>query len=70
MIEITFTGKVMQGSIATPFRPEFKCNITATKSYFSFALVKSHKPQQNNSQLSASQELGKFSRALVSVLSE
>lgn len=69
MIKITFTGKVMQGSTAAPFRPEFKCNITATKSYFSFAFVNSHKPQQSNSQLSASQELEKFSRALASAVS-
>lgn len=60
----------MQGFTATPFRPEFKCNITATKPYFSFTFVKSHKPQQGNSQLSAMQELVKFSKALASGTSE
>lgn len=69
MIKITFTGKVMQGSTAIPFRPQFKCNITATKSYFGFTFVKSHKPQQSNFQLSASQELDKFSKALASDVS-
>lgn len=54
----------MQGSTETPFRPELKCNITATKSYFSFTFVKSHKLQQSNFQLSTSQELDKFSKAL------
>lgn len=39
------------------------------KSYFSFAFVKSHKPEQSNSQLSASQELKKFSGALASAVS-
>lgn len=69
MIKITFTGKVMQGSTVTPFRPQFKCNITAKKSYFSSTFVKSHKPQQSNFQLSASQELGKFSKAFASGMS-
>lgn len=59
----------MQGSTATPFRPEFKCNISATKSYFDFTFVKSHKPQPSNSQLSAGQEFGKFSKALASGMS-
>lgn len=69
MIKITFTGKVMQGFTATPFRREFKCNITATKPYFSFTFVKSHKPQQSNSQLFARQELDTFSKALASGMS-